>query len=222
MKWSEIRQKMPDALYKKAESEAYAYFDKFIHSLTKQADGTVDPKAHGLADNKVDAFRHAYVSGVFTQEYNETAANIFGRLNEYWPSHLYSNLKNPKAYNMDLWNNSIGRKYGKKTKSRQKLLEAVHEALKQDELITNIDDSREYGGAKNNPINQSRPVIVLVEDDKGRNEIFFDLVKKQALSRSEFVSLIKTKEYPGYTIKNIHGIETPVSNPDSRRTNNLD
>ncbi len=212
----------PYYLYYEAEAEAYAYFDKNIRPLIKKSDGTVDPTAWGLADNDVDAFRHAYVSGVFTQVYNETIANIFGRLNEYLdPRALYSNYKNPKALNMDLWNNSVGRIYGTKTKNRQELLKAIHQALDNGELIKILEDPREYTGAKNNPIDQLRPIIVLAEDEKGRNEIFFDLVKKQVFTRSEFVSLIQAKEYLGYTVKNINGVETPVSNPDGRRTNNL-
>ena len=46
-----------------ALNEAYEYFDKNIRSLPKNEDGKVDQYANGLADNDVDAFRHAYVSG---------------------------------------------------------------------------------------------------------------------------------------------------------------
>ena len=51
-----------------ALDEAYEYFDKNIRSLPKNKDGEVDQFARGLVNNDVDAFRHAYVSGVFTKE----------------------------------------------------------------------------------------------------------------------------------------------------------
>ncbi|MDB2426170.1 hypothetical protein N9W41_01350 [bacterium] len=75
----------PDILKDEARDEAYEYFDKNIRSLTKDSKGKIDIAASGLADNDVDAFRHAYVSGVFTQVYSEETADIFGRINEYSP-----------------------------------------------------------------------------------------------------------------------------------------
>ena len=55
----------PWALKDKARDEAYEYFDKNIRQLQKDPFGKVDSSAVGLQDNDVDAFRHAYVSGVF-------------------------------------------------------------------------------------------------------------------------------------------------------------
>ncbi len=49
-----------------ALEEAYAYFDRHIRSLPKNKNGKIDQTVDGFADNDVDAFRHAYVSGVFT------------------------------------------------------------------------------------------------------------------------------------------------------------
>ena len=161
------------------------------------------------------------MSGVFTQVYNEEAADIFGRINEYSPLSWYSNAKNPGSFNMDLWNNAIGRKYGKKAKDRKELLKLIHEALKNDELIIDPSDKRKYEGNKSDSVNKSKPIVVLKEDKKGRNELFFDLVKNVPLTREEFVTAIEAGSYPGYTVKVIHGIATPVSNPDGRQTNNL-
>ena len=106
----------PFSLKNEARDEAYEYFDKNIRNLTKDSNGKIDPRALGLAENDVDAFRHAYVSGVFTQVYSEDTADIFGRINEYSPLSWYSDAKNLGSLNMDLWNNAIGRKYGNKTK----------------------------------------------------------------------------------------------------------
>jgi len=93
--------KRPDHLKDEARDEAYKYFDKNIRSLPKTESGEIDIEAQGLQDNDVDAFRHAYVSGVFTQEYSETAADIFGRMNEYFTADLYSSSRDPRALNMD-------------------------------------------------------------------------------------------------------------------------
>ncbi len=182
----------------------------------------IDPSRGGFHDNDVDAFRHAYVSGVFTQEYGENAADIFGRMNEWFsPANIYSNTTNPAAGNMDLWNNAVGRKYGLKAKDRKSLLKMIHKALEDGELIITPKDKRRYEGATHNPVNKSKPVIVLQESKKGRNEVFFDTEKKTILTAGEFASLIESGLYPGYTVKMIKGMPTPVSNPDSRGTNNL-
>ena len=69
----------------------------------------------------MDALRHAYVSGVFTQEYGEAAANVLGRLNEYSPGGGSSSSSSTNSTNMDLWNNEVARKYGKKSKTRKEL-----------------------------------------------------------------------------------------------------
>lgn len=204
-----------------ARNEAYQYFDQNIRELPKNADGKIDLSAKGFQHNDVDAFRHAYVSGVFTQEYSENIADIFGRLNEFFGPGLYSNSRNRGALNMDLWNNSIGRKYGQQTKNRKELLRKIHQALEKGELITDPSDSREYKGAKNNPEEAKQPIIVLQESETGRNELFFDLIKKKILTRNDFVSLIQQQHYPGYTVKEIGGILTPVSQPDNDPENNL-
>ncbi len=88
-------------------------------------------------------------------------------------------------------------------------------------IIEPKKDKRVYEGANHDPVNKSKPVIVLTEDENGRNQTFFDLVKKTVLTREEFVSQIEAQNYPGYSVKQINGVLTPVSNPDGRRSNNL-
>jgi len=204
-----------------ALEEAYFYFDQNIRPLPKLPSGKINPAARGLEDNDVDAFRHAYVSGVFTQVYGETTADVFGRLAELDPASIYSNSQNPGSKNMDLWNNAVGRKHGKKTNSRKVLLKRIHEALKKGELITNPVDSRKYKGAKGDPKDSSKPVIAIDKSKSGRNELFYDTNKQIELSREEFIVKIQSGGYPGYTVKNIRGTPTPVSNPDGRKANNL-
>jgi len=67
----------PWVLKDEAQMEAYEYFDKYIRKLPKSPDGKIEDAAPGFQDNDVDAFRHAYVSGVFTQEYSESTADLF-------------------------------------------------------------------------------------------------------------------------------------------------
>ena len=213
--------KLPTTYRDEARDEAYEYFDKNFRPLKKDGSGRVDPGATGLENNDVDAFRHAYVSGVFTQVYSEETADILGRLNEYITFDLYSNSKDPRSLNMDLWNNAVGRKYGKKAKTREELLKLIHETLKNGELIIDLDDSREYEGASNDPSNKSKPLIVLEESDKGRNLTFLDMISGEVMGRHTVVARIEAGNYPNYTVKVINGISTPVSKPDGRKTNNL-
>ena len=84
MKWN------PFALEAEAKKEVYKLINKNLRKLPKNKDGTFNELAEGFHDNDVDALRHAYVSGVFTQEYSESTADIFGRLNEYFPGWSFS------------------------------------------------------------------------------------------------------------------------------------
>ncbi len=181
----------------------------------------MDPRAEGLASNDVDAFRHAYVSGVFTQDYSESAARILGNLNEISPGDLYSNQFSPGDRNMDLWNNAVGRKYGKSTKGRKELTKRLKRALRKGELIIIPDDKRRYKGSVYSGVSEIKPVIVLMEGKRGRNELFYDTLKQQVLSAESFILEIEKGFYPGYSVRIINGISTPVSRRDKRDFNNL-
>lgn len=65
-------------------------------------------------------------------------------------------------------------------------------------------------------------VKVTKETNSGRNATFQDNFTGDEMSRAEFVSKIKTGEYGNYHVRKINGVDTPVSNPDARRNNNLD
>lgn len=64
-------------------------------------------------------------------------------------------------------------------------------------------------------------VSVTRESNTGRNERFHDNYKGTDMTRSQFVREINNGNYENYHIRNINGIPTPVSNPDSTRNNNL-
>jgi hypothetical protein len=118
----------PFSLRDEACLEAYEYFDKNIRPLPKNEQGEFDISSGLFMDNDVDAFRHAYVGGRFRQEYGADAAELFGDLNEVI-SFFSTTSDDDKAKNMDLWNNAVGRKHGAKTKKREILLKAIHNAL---------------------------------------------------------------------------------------------
>jgi len=65
-------------------------------------------------------------------------------------------------------------------------------------------------------------VEVIRESDSGRNLEFLDTRTHKEMSRAEFVRRIERGEYPGYHVRKVHRIKTPVSNPDETTDNNLD
>lgn len=207
------------SLVNDARDESYEIFDKKVRPLPKNEDGSFRI-TNAFHDNDVDAFRHAYVSGVVTQDYSERTADILGQLNELTPS-ASGSLNAPGSENMDLWNNAVGRKYGKATKSRESLTTELLQALENGELIVDPKDTRIYQGASNFEIDPLRPVIVILESKKGRNEEFFDTIKRTAFPREEFVQRIKEGEYPGYSVKSVRDLEYPVSKSDRHTLNNL-
>lgn len=64
-------------------------------------------------------------------------------------------------------------------------------------------------------------ITVTQESPSGRNEYFHDNFTGADMSRTQFVREIRNGNYDNYHIRNINGIDTPVSNPDSTRNNNL-
>ena len=210
-----------DKMKEDTRDEAYQYFDLHIRKLPRNADGTIKSFGPGIDDNDVDAFWHAYVSGVFTQEFGETIANLLGLLNEFDPISSASNTIDPRSRNMDLWNNRVGRKYGKKTNGRKTLLKLIHQALKNGELIVDLKDKREFAGKKSAPKRISKPIIAISNSKSGRNELYYDLLKKIVMTRLELVESIHAGNYPGYSVKLIRCIDTPVSKRDGKRINNI-
>jgi hypothetical protein len=208
-------------LRNEAKKEAYSYFNENIHPLVMKENGDVDYSKNVLWDNDVDAFRHAYVSGVYTLEYDENTAKRLGVLQERFPGGGSRSPNSENSRNMDYWNNEVGRQYGNKAKSKQELAELLHKALKNGELIISLDDPRKFGGETSFQIDSNKPVIVLKENETGRNELFCDLSNGNIFDRESFVAGIGNGEYPGYTVASIDGLATPMSKPDGVTSNNL-
>ena len=198
-----------------ARQEAYIYFDKNIRELPRKKEGSFDESTGEMSNNDADAFRHAYVSGVFTQEKGEMRANLAG---------IYNEMKgtNPiNQQNMDLWNNSVGRKHGKKSKTREELADFIKKALENNELIIEPNDPREYKGLRHFDYDPEKPVKVIQESESGRNQYFLDCSTGDILDRETFVTAIESGNYPGYTVSTIDSIKTPMSKPDVVTSNNL-
>ena len=155
------------SLKDEARIEIYKLIDQNIRSLPKSSDGSFDEFQDGFVDNDVDALRHAYVSGVYTIEFGEDTADILGRLNELFNLN-YSEISE-KSQNMDLWNNAVGRKYGKKAKNKRNLYDLLIKALKNDELIISPSDERKYKGEKFLKIKPKSLVIKIKENKTGAN-----------------------------------------------------
>ena len=66
-----------------------------------------------------------------------------------------------------------------------------------------------------------KKVKVISESDSGRNLRFKDPSGRE-MTRAQFVSEIEHGNYPGYHVREVHGVKTPVSNPDGKPGNNLD
>lgn len=64
-------------------------------------------------------------------------------------------------------------------------------------------------------------VTVTTESDSGRNNTFHDNYTGENMTRNQFVNEIKEGNYQNYHVRNIHGVDTPVSNPDGGKNNNL-
>jgi hypothetical protein len=66
-----------------------------------------------------------------------------------------------------------------------------------------------------------KSIRVTRESDSGRNQQFKDIKTGEKMNRPEFVRQIREGDRPGYHIRDINGVPTPVSNPDRSEGNNL-
>ena len=64
-------------------------------------------------------------------------------------------------------------------------------------------------------------VSVNSESDTGRNLTFHDNQTGRNMNAAQFVRSIELGKYPDYHVREINGVKTPVSNPDSSKDNNL-
>jgi len=206
-------------LKSKARLEVYNFIDKHIRKLPRNQAGEFDEFTNEFIDNDIDALRHAYVSGAYSMDFGHETAEILGRLHELVFSD--SSSAHPKSENMDLWNNAVGRKYGKKAKTRGELFKLLHEALRNGGLIENPIDLRKYKGEMFLKRKPKSLVIKIEESKSGANILFYDINTKVVMTKEEFLAAIKFDQYPNYSFKTVDGIEFPISKRDRFKFNNL-
>jgi hypothetical protein len=68
----------------------------------------------------------------------------------------------------------------------------------------------------------NKKITVTRESKSGRNQNFHDNRSGIDMTRAQFVKKIEQGKYENYHVRNINGVKTPVSNPDSSTNNNLD
>lgn len=152
-------------------------------------------------------------------EFGEDTADILGRLNEF-KNFNFGNKEIPSE-NMDLWNNAVGRHYGKKTKTGKELFDFLIKALKAGELIIDLKDKRKYKGGKSIKKIPKSFVIKIKETKNGANIEFFDVRKKLLMTKENFISAIKQGKYPGYAVRRHQSGEYPYSTRDRFSFNNF-
>lgn len=64
-------------------------------------------------------------------------------------------------------------------------------------------------------------VTVTQESETGRNERFHDNITGADMTRAKFVRKINKGSYDDYYVREINGVPTPCSKPDSNKSNNL-
>ena len=202
-----------------AKSEVYRLIDKHHRPLPKKSDSTIDEYGSGLANNDIDALRLSFVSGAYVMEYDEETADKLGSLNEF--KNFSFGSKETPSENMDLWNNSVGRRYGKKSKTWDELFQFLLQALSKGELIIDLKDSRRYRGEKSIKRIPKSFVIKIKENKSGANTEFFDVRQKIVMSKDDFIGTIRQGKYPGYAIRKHHAGEFPYSTRDKFSFNNL-
>jgi hypothetical protein len=202
-----------------ARLEVYQLIDSQHKPMPKTADGSIDEYAKGLGNNDIDALRHAYVSGRYTMEFGEETADILGRLNEF--KNFNFGTKEVPSENMDLWNNAVGRRYGKKAKTGKELFDFLINALKAGELIIDLKDKRKYKGDKSIKRIPKSFVIKIKETKSGANIEFLDVRKKILMTKESFILSIKQGKYSGYAVRRHQSGEFPYSTRDRFSFNNL-
>ncbi len=65
-------------------------------------------------------------------------------------------------------------------------------------------------------------ITVTRETDTGRNTHFRDNSTGNNMTRNQFVTKIRNGLYDDYYVRDINGVPTPCSKPDSSKANNLE
>ncbi len=80
---------------------------------------------------------------------------------------------------------------------------------------------RKYVDSSIVPLDPHKPIVVIHENETGRNELFCDILTGDIFDKEIFIYAIENGVYPGYKIAIIDGLATPVSKSDAVISNNL-
>jgi hypothetical protein len=199
-----------------ARDELYLLIDKHYKKMPRNSDGLIKSSDPSYNDNEIDSLRHSYVSAVYVIEFSYETSELLGRLNEFDPRR-----NEIRSKNMDLWNNSVGRSYGRKFKRGEELFFALLKALKEGELIILPSDPRKYKGPKSIKRLPKSFVIKVKENKTGAYIEFFDVRNKRMMTKEQFIESIKAGRYPGYAVRKHHAGKFPYSTRDRFSFNNL-
>ena len=64
-------------------------------------------------------------------------------------------------------------------------------------------------------------IVVTQQSETGRNTQFKNTQTGEEKTRAQIVKDIESGNLPGYHVRKIDGVKTPVSNPDNSEKNNL-
>jgi len=124
----------------------FSYEDR-LRQLAQEANAYADSLGLPLGghNDERDAFRHAYSSAVLDHEFGKAVAKFAGDANEF----LHPGPS--EEYNMDQWNNEVGRELGEGITSpfyKDEIAQRVYNALQNGELITDPGtDPRVWNGS---------------------------------------------------------------------------
>ncbi|MCR4881831.1 MAG: hypothetical protein K6A44_07770 [bacterium] len=176
-------------------------------------------KAYGVGFSKTtpawndgaDAFRHVFMQASQTLKWSSAGASIAGGIHEIM-GNINSN-QDPRESNMDTWNNAVGREIGVEVRneikgknySQDKIDEIIarktYERLKSGDLITDLNDKRDYKkdfkNRKNN-ISTTNPIPKLeghVEIDEFKNNKNPYEVPEDKIYTFEEISMMKPEEF---------------------------
>lgn len=189
--------KILEDLLKKQQSDYSQKLDEKTMKYQRKFNFELNPlEGHRTWNVEADAFKHAYMGADLALNKGQIGSLAAGIFHE-------NQTKNnpPGEWNMDSWNNAEGRKiakemkeeYGNKLKSLPEehrdavIASKIMLKMRNGELITNPNDSRQYKGFWENVFNKTgKPVEVPTLDKINRLNKPFTREQIGAMSTSEF------------------------------------
>ena len=154
-----------------------------------------------------DAFRHAFMQASQTINWTPWGANIIGSGHEKIGD---LNNQDPRESNMDSWNNAVGREIGLEVREEIKgknysqeeidkiIADRVVTRIKAGDLITDLNDKRDYKKDFKNRRNTTNPIPKLqgqVEINEFKNKNNPYKIPENKVYTFEEISMMKPEEF---------------------------